>query len=85
MAFSRMSVAQSGPMTLPRRNYFGSSLIFDLTCQPRGTMQAATIRLRHRKTKGSGTRRASLAMMFKLAQSAQRRWRRLNGHQQIIP
>jgi len=44
----------------------------------------ATIRLRHRKTKGSGTRRTSLAMMFKLAQSAQKRWRRLNGHEQII-
>ena len=43
----------------------------------------ATIRLRHRETKGSGTRRASLAMMFKLAQSAQKRWRRLNGRQQI--
>jgi transposase-like protein len=43
----------------------------------------ATIRLRHRKTKGSGTRRTSLAMMFKLAQSAQKRWRRLNGHEQI--
>ena len=45
----------------------------------------ATIRLRHRKTKGNGTRRASLAMMFKLVQSAQKRWRRLNGHQQIVP
>lgn len=44
----------------------------------------ATIRLRHRKTKGSGTRRTSLAMMFKLAQSAQKRWRRLTGHEQII-
>ena len=44
----------------------------------------ATIRLRHRKTKGSGTRRTSLAMMFKLAQSAQKRWKRLNGHEQII-
>jgi transposase-like protein len=43
----------------------------------------ATIRLRHRRTKGSGSRRASLAMMFKLAQSAQKRWRRLNGHQHI--
>jgi putative transposase len=43
----------------------------------------ATIRLRHRRTKGSGTRRASLTMMFKLAQSAQKRWRRLNGHQHI--
>ena len=43
----------------------------------------ATIRLRHRRTKGSGSRRTSLAMMFKLGQSAQGRWRRLNGHQQI--
>ena len=41
----------------------------------------ATIRLRHRRTKGNGTRRASLTMMFRLAQSAQQRWRRLNGHQ----
>lgn len=45
----------------------------------------ATIRLRHRRTKGNGTRRASLTMMFKLAQSAQKRWRRLNGHEQIVP
>lgn len=44
----------------------------------------ASIRLRHRRTKGSGTRRTSLAMMFKLAQSAEKRWRRLNGHQHII-
>jgi transposase-like protein len=45
----------------------------------------ATIRLRHRRTKGSGSRRASLAMMFKLAQSAQKRWRRLNGHERLLP
>jgi len=45
----------------------------------------ATIRLRHRRTKGNGTRRASLTMMFKLAQSAQKRWRRLNGHELILP
>lgn len=43
----------------------------------------ATIRLRHRKTKGSGTRRASLAKMFKLAQSASKKWRRLNCHEKI--
>ena len=36
----------------------------------------ATIRLRHRRTKGCGTRRASLTMMFKLAESAQKKWRR---------
>ena len=43
----------------------------------------ATIRLRHRRTKGSGSRRASLAMMYKLAESAARRWRRLNGSHQL--
>jgi putative transposase len=44
----------------------------------------ATIRLRHRRTKGSGTRKASLTMMFKLAQAAQKRWRRLNNQELII-
>jgi transposase-like protein len=44
----------------------------------------ATIRLRHRRTKGNGTRMASLTMMFKLAQAAQKRWRRLNKHELII-
>ena len=44
----------------------------------------STIRLRHRRTKGSGTRRTSLAMMFKLARMAEKRWRRLNGHQHIL-
>jgi len=43
-----------------------------------------TIRPRHRRTKGSGSRKGSLTMMFKLAQSASRRWRRLNGHHQIV-
>jgi transposase-like protein len=43
----------------------------------------ATIRLRHRKTKGSGTRRTSLAMMFKLAQSAAKKWRRLSSHEKV--
>jgi transposase-like protein len=44
----------------------------------------ATIRLRHRKTKGNGTRRASLAMMFKLGQSASKRWKRLRSSEKII-
>ena len=43
----------------------------------------ATIRLRHRRTKGNGTRRTSLAMMFKLAESASKKWRRLRGYDQI--
>jgi transposase-like protein len=44
----------------------------------------ATIRLRHRKTKGNGTRRASLTMMFKLAQSASEKWKRLRGSEKIV-
>ena len=40
----------------------------------------ATVRLRTRKTKGSGSRVACLTMVFKLAQAAQDTWRRLNGH-----
>ena len=40
----------------------------------------ATVRLRHKKTKGNGSRRACLAMVFKLCLSAEKRWRRLNGH-----
>ena len=44
----------------------------------------ATIRLRHRRTKGCGSRRTSLAMMFKLAESASKKWRRLRGHDLII-
>lgn len=39
----------------------------------------ATVRLRTRKTKGSGSRAACLAMVYKLMQSASRKWRALNG------
>jgi putative transposase len=40
----------------------------------------ATIRLLQRKTRGCGSAKASLAMMFKLAQSASKGWRKLRGH-----
>jgi putative transposase len=43
----------------------------------------ATIRLRHRRTKGNGTRKTSLAMMFKLAQAAQKKWQRLHGSERL--
>ena len=43
----------------------------------------ATIRLRHRRTKGNGTRKTSLAMMFKLARAAQKKWHRLHGHDRL--
>jgi len=43
----------------------------------------ATVRLRHNKTKGNGSKKACLAMVLKLAQTAQRGWRKLNGHELI--
>jgi transposase-like protein len=39
----------------------------------------STVRLRTRVTKGAGSRAAGLAMAFKLIESAQQRWRALNG------
>jgi putative transposase len=39
----------------------------------------ATVRLRTEKTKGTGTRGACLTMVFKLMESASKRWRLLNG------
>ncbi len=39
----------------------------------------ATVRLRTYKTKGCGSRTACLTMVFKLVQSAEGHWRRLNG------
>lgn len=44
----------------------------------------ATVRLRHRRTKGSGSRSACLAMVFKLVQAAEKKWRRLKGYQKIV-
>jgi transposase-like protein len=39
----------------------------------------ATVKLRTYRTKGPGSREAGLAMVFKLAELAQKRWRKLNG------
>lgn len=39
----------------------------------------ATVRLRQRVTKGAGSRRAGLAMAYKLLDAAQARWRRVNA------
>jgi len=44
----------------------------------------ATVRLRTVRTKGSGSRTACLTMVSKLAQCAEKHWRRLNG-QELIP
>ena len=43
----------------------------------------ATVRLRTKRTKGCGSRSATLSMVFKLAQEAQKNWRRLRGYKMI--
>ena len=43
----------------------------------------ATVRLRHGRTKGSGSRAACLTMVFKLMESASRKWRLLNGSSRL--
>ncbi len=44
----------------------------------------ATVRLRQRRTKGCGSREASLTMAFMLTRQAERHWRRLNGCELIV-
>ena len=44
----------------------------------------ATVRLRHRSTKGNGTRKATLAMVYKLCREAEKGWRKLGGFK-LIP
>jgi putative transposase len=44
----------------------------------------ATVRLRTKRTKGCGSRIACLTMVYKLMQSASKRWRLLNGTQVLI-
>ena len=41
----------------------------------------STIRLRTAKTRNCGSRATTLAMVFKLAQSAEKRWRKLKGYE----
>jgi putative transposase len=43
----------------------------------------ATVRLRTDKTKGCLSRQTALAMVYKLAKSAERSWRRLDGSQRL--
>jgi putative transposase len=43
----------------------------------------ATVRLRTHRTKGSGSRIATLTMVFKLGLEAQKHWRRLNGSELV--
>jgi len=43
----------------------------------------ATVRLRTKRTKGCGSRMATLTMVFKLVESAAKRWHRLRGYRQL--
>src|SRR5262249_47846355 len=51
---------------------------------PRPATHIATVRLRTTKTKGSGNRSACLTMVFKLMESAAKKWRLLNGSPLLI-
>jgi len=44
----------------------------------------ATVRLRTKKTKGCGSRIATMTMVFKLVQSAQKRWQKLHSCKLIL-
>ena len=43
----------------------------------------ATVKLRTRVTKGAGSKKAALAMAYKLLDALQVRWRRFNGHELV--
>jgi putative transposase len=43
----------------------------------------ATVKLRTKITKGAGSKKAALAMAYKLLDAAQERWRRFNGHELV--
>ncbi len=43
----------------------------------------ATVKLRTKVTKGAGSKKAALAMAYKLLDAAQERWRRCNGHELV--
>ncbi len=43
----------------------------------------ATVKLRTKVTKGAGSKKAALAMAYKLLEAAQERWRRFNGHELV--
>ncbi len=43
----------------------------------------ATVRLRHKSTKGNGSGDATLAMMFKLCRETEKLWRRIKGFEKL--
>ena len=43
----------------------------------------ATVKHRHRQTKGCGSKTTTLTMAFKMARKAEESWRKINGYEQI--
>ncbi len=43
----------------------------------------ATVRLRHRSTKGNGSGTATVTMVFKLCREAEKKWRKINGVEKL--
>ena len=52
--------------------------------KPAWRWKVETVRLRTRVTKGAGSRRAGLAMTFKLLKVAEETWRHIDG-QELVP
>src|SRR5215469_6269747 len=64
-----------------RVNWYGwrGEVFAEWLMRHQGQRGFATVRLRMTKTKGSGCRSACLTMVFKLMESASKKWRLLNG------
>ena len=57
-----------------------------IQCHPRGVQRPcsfATVRHRTVRSKGCLSNKTTLAMIFKLAEAAERSWRRLDGRNQL--
>jgi len=75
IGIDELSYTNSSPSTTSPRS-------IGATCAPRTRSNRPSLRSAcgTTRTKGSGSRIACLTMVFKLAQAAERNWRRLTGH-----
>ncbi len=61
------------------------SLSFVLSIRTTNPVEStfATVRLRTKRTKGCGSRTATLTMVYKLEKEAEKTWKKLKGYKQI--
>ena len=81
------------PKAVAKLDRTGSALTRSTTSPPstgttcarrtRSRVRFATVKLRTKVTKGAGSKKAALAMAYKLLDAAQERWRRFNGHELV--